>query len=91
MAAIDAAGADWQKGAIIYKDQKGLAVQKNGPADKAGLKEGDVIISIDNINLDKNNDLAEMIQNYAAGDKIRLLIKRAGSEKEVEVVLGEQK
>jgi serine protease Do len=91
LAAIDAANDGWQKGVIIYRDQKGLAVQKNGPADKAGLKEGDIIVSVDNISLDNSNDLAEIIQNYAAGDRITLLIRRNGSEKEVQVVLGEQK
>ena len=66
-------------------------MQKNSPADKAGLLEGDIIISADNINLDQDNNLAAIIQNYAAGEKINLVILRAGSEKEVEVTLGEQK
>ncbi|MFH0955687.1 MAG: PDZ domain-containing protein [Candidatus Falkowbacteria bacterium] len=81
----------WQKGVIIYKDQKGVAVEKNSPADKVGLKEGDIIISVDNINLDKVNNLADIVQGYAAGDKINLAIMRDGVEKEVEVILGEQK
>lgn len=81
----------WQKGAIIYHDLKNAAVKKGSPADKAGLKEGDVIISVDNIELDKTNDLAEIIQSYAAGDKINLAIKRDGVIKEIEVLLAEQK
>jgi S1-C subfamily serine protease len=81
----------WQKGAVIYKDQKGIAVKKGSSAEKAGLKEGDIIISVDNINLDEINDLADVIQSYAAGDKINLIVMRSGVEKEVEVILGEQK
>ncbi len=91
LAAADAADNNWQKGAIIFKDQKGVAVKKNSPASQAGLKEGDIIISVDNVNLDNVNNLAEIIQNHAAGDKINLVILRAGNETEVEVTLGEQK
>ena len=91
LAALTETNNNWQKGAIIYKDQKGLAVKKNSPADQAGLKEGDIILSVDNINLDNFNSLADIIQNYVAGDKINLVILRAGGEKEFAVTLGEQK
>lgn len=91
LAALDEKNNYWQKGAVIYHDLKNIAVKKGGPADKAGLKEGNIIISVDNISLDKANDLADIIQSYAAGDKINLLIKRDGAEKVVEVILGEQK
>lgn len=91
LAAKDSENNYWQKGAVIYRDAKNIAVKKGGPADKAGLKEGDIILSVDNIMLDKANDLADIIQSYAAGDKISLTIKRGGAEKEVEAVLGEQK
>ncbi len=91
LVAVDEQNNYWHKGAIIYKDQKGVAVKKSGPADKAGLKEGDIIISIDNISLDKDNDLADIIQSRAAGDKINLVIMRDGLQKEVVVILEEQK
>ena len=89
--AVDEQNSYWQKGVVIYKDLKNVAVKKGSPADKAGLKEGDIIISVGNINLDKANGLADIIQGYAAGDKINLTIIRAGVEKEVEVILEEQK
>ncbi|MBI4779314.1 serine protease [Candidatus Falkowbacteria bacterium] len=89
--AIDEQNNNWQKGVIIYKDEKGVAVKKGGPAEKAGLKEGDIIISVDGINLDKANNLVDIIQSYAAGDKINLLIMRDSAEKVVEVTLGELK
>lgn len=91
LAAIDGQNGAWQKGAIIYKDLKNAAVKKNGPAEKSGLREGDIIISVDNINLDKDNDLAGIIQNYVAGDKINLAYSRDGRESEVEVTLAELK
>lgn len=91
LVAADEQNNSWQKGAVIYKDLKSAAVKKGGSADKAGLLEGDIIISIDNINLDKDNNLADIVQGYAAGDKINLAIARDGVEKAIEVVLGEQK
>ncbi|MBU1663597.1 PDZ domain-containing protein, partial [Patescibacteria group bacterium] len=84
--AVDEQNNYWQKGVVIYKDVKNIAVKKNSPADKAGLKEGDIIIAVDNINLDKVNDLADIVQSYAVGDKINLLIMRDGAEKDVEVL-----
>ncbi|MFA6306259.1 MAG: S1C family serine protease [Patescibacteria group bacterium] len=89
--AIDEQNNYWQKGVIIYKDQKGIAVKKGSPAALAGLREQDIIISVDNVNLDKSNGLADIIQSRAAGDKINLVIMRDGVQKEVEVVLAEQK
>ena len=79
------------KGAIIYKDNKGIAVVKGSPADSAGLTEGDIIISIGNIEINKDNDLNEVIQSYLAGDKIDIVYLRNGKREEVEVVLGEAK
>jgi len=89
--AVDEQNNYWQKGAVIYKDLKNIAVKKGGSAEKAGLLEGDIIISVDNVNLDKVNDLADIIQGYAAGDKINLAVVRDGAEKNVEVTLLELK
>ena len=91
LVAADKQNNNWQKGVIIYKDLKNIAVKKGSSADKAGLLEGDIIISVDNVNLDNINDLADIIQNYAVGDKINLLIIRDGAEKEVEATLLELK
>ena len=80
-----------QKGALIYQDQKGVAVFKNSPARASGLRQGDIIISVDNAEINQGNDLADIIQGYAPGDKIILTFLRAGEEKDAEIVLGEQK
>jgi len=91
LAADSITGSKWQKGVIIYKDQKGVAVQKNSPAEKAGLKEGDIIISVDDVSLSQNNDLTDLIQDHAFNDNIILSIKRGGDEKKITVTLAEQK
>ncbi|MDP2737088.1 MAG: PDZ domain-containing protein [bacterium] len=89
--AVDEQNNYWQKGVVIYKDAKNVAIKKGSSAEKAGLREGDIIISVDNINLDKANNLADIVQGYAVGDKINLVIMRDGAEKAVEVILEEQK
>lgn len=90
---VEIAGSNsaWQKGVIIYKDQKAVAVKKNSSAEISGLRESDIIISIDNIELNQDNDLADIIQGHLAGETISLLISRQGEEKEVEVTLMELK
>jgi len=87
----DEQNSNWQKGVIIYKDLKNIAVKKGSPAEKAGLREGDIIISVNNINLDKANNLADIIQSYAVGDKINLVVARDNVEKVIQVILEEQK
>jgi len=80
-----------QKGALVYQDQKGVAVLKSRPAEASGLRQGDIIISVDNTEINQDNDLADIIQGYAPGDKIILTFLRAGVEQDAAIVLGEQK
>ncbi|MFA6194524.1 MAG: PDZ domain-containing protein [Patescibacteria group bacterium] len=80
------------KGAWLYPASASQpAVLKGSPAETAGLKAGDVITWVNNVEIDANNDLADLLANYKAGDKITLTYIRAGAEKEVEIKLGEKK
>jgi serine protease Do len=86
LAAIDSQSS-FKKGAVLYRDKKAPAVVKNSSADKAGLKEGDIIISLDNIELNKSNNLSDIILSHQAGDTVNLTVLSAGQEKEVKVIL----
>lgn len=77
----------WQKGVIIYQDQKGVAVKKNSPAERSGLREGDIITSIDGLELNKDNNLTDMVQSHLAGEAISLVVLRQGEEREVKMIL----
>lgn len=80
------------KGAWIYPPSATqTAVIKGSPAELGGLKTGDVITWINNIEIDASNDLSDLLANYKAGDKITLTYVRAGVEKEVVLKLGEMK
>lgn len=79
------------KGAWLKADDSSLAVTPGSAADKAGLQEGDVITRINNQELNQNNDLAEIISAYLAGETISLTYERGGEIKEINLVLGEAK
>ncbi|HPD07692.1 serine protease [Patescibacteria group bacterium] len=53
-------------------------VIKDSPAAKAGVKAGDILLSIDEINLDGEVSINEIIQNYRPHDRASLVIQRAG-------------
>ncbi len=66
------------------------AVKENSAADKAGLKEGDVIVAIDDEDVDTSAELTAKKNKHSAGDKIELTFIRDGEEKTVRITLDEQ-
>jgi S1-C subfamily serine protease len=63
------------------------SVEKDGPADKAGLKEGDVILALDSNKLYSRDDLRDFLSVSKAEAKVDALVKRAGTFKEEKVSL----
>jgi serine protease Do len=79
--------------ARTYKraDAKGAAitdVTDASPAEKAGLKPGDVVIGVDGRSVNDNNDLSRYIASKAPGETVRLQIVREGGDRTVPVTLG---
>ncbi len=64
-------------------------ITENGPADKAGIQIGDVIIAIDGQEVRSYDDVQNQMSYYAAGDFVTLTIMRANGnryeEKQIEV------
>ena len=65
-------------------------VVQGGPADKAGLKTGDRIVSIDGTEIAQKDDLGTLMQKHAAGDTLSITIARDGQMQTVNVTLGEK-
>jgi serine protease Do len=65
-------------------------VGKNSPAEKAGLKQGDVILSLNGSPLDDVADLRNRIAMIPPDTRISLGIIRNGRTKNIETVIGEQ-
>lgn len=66
------------------------AVTSGSAAEKAGLKEGDIILEFNGEKITTENTLAKIIMKYNPGDKVVLKILSKGQEKNIEVVLGER-
>ena len=67
-----------------------VEVVKGGPADKAGLKSGDRIVSIDGSEIGTKDDLSALMQKHTAGDSLAITIARGGQMQTISVTLGEK-
>lgn len=65
------------------------AILKGSPAEKAGLKEGDVITEADGKKLDENQSLGIIVREHKVGDTIVLKIIRGEATKTISVKLEE--
>jgi serine protease Do len=71
------------KGALATEPQAG------GPADKAGIKSGDVITSVDDQPIADTRDFIKRIADAAPGTSVALTLVRNGQRQRVSVALGE--
>jgi S1-C subfamily serine protease len=80
---------NFDHGALVYSPsgQQGLAVLSGSPADQAGIKVGDIILSAGGEEINPDQNLAYLISKYKPGDAVSLKINRDGKEMEVKVVL----
>ena len=79
-----ALGLDSPKGALI------AGVQPGDPADKAGVRTGDVIIGVDGQPIEDASDLTRKIGGLLPGTRLEMTVWRKGRVKKVEVVLEER-
>jgi serine protease Do len=63
-------------------------VTENSPAEKAGVKPGDVVVAADGQTVEDNGDLSSYIASKAPGTTVRLRVLRDGAQQEIAVVLG---
>lgn len=64
-----------------------VAVAPGSPADKAGLKENDILTAVNGEAIDETHSLTRLLQNYEVGKTIEITYMRAGKEAKVKVVL----
>jgi serine protease Do len=62
-------------------------VSDNGAAKEAGIKPGDVILSISGVKVNSGAELQEKISQFRPGDDVKIVIKRNNSEKQFTVTL----
>ncbi|MCD6500918.1 trypsin-like peptidase domain-containing protein [bacterium] len=66
------------------------AIVPGSQAEKAGLREGDIILEVDGEKITLQNSLAKIIRAYNPGDKLVLKILRGDKEITIEATLGEK-
>jgi S1-C subfamily serine protease len=74
------------------RDAKGLLVQRvvpGSPADKAGVREGDRVKSLDGEPIDSVAALLRGLENLHAGSTAKLVLERGGEDVKLDVHLGE--
>ncbi len=77
----------------VYGFKSGVLVQEvqpGGPADKAGLKPGDVITTIDGRNIKDGEDMVDEIASRKPGSSIRLGYMRDGKPADATVTIGDR-
>jgi len=81
----DTFGLDEVDGALI----NGIA--PDGPAEKSGLKVGDIITSFDGQSIKRMKDLPRIVADAGVGTKVEVQVLRDGKEKVLKVTIGELK
>ena len=77
----------------VYGFKNGVLVQQvqpSGPADKAGLKPGDIITTIDGRSIKDGDDLVNEIASRRPGSSIRLGFMRDGKPQDATVTIGDR-
>ena len=76
-------------GALVgSSDSSRPAVFPGSPAEGAGLRAGDVILSVDGQKLDADHELSMRILPHVPGDTVRLQVLRNGKTQDISVKLG---
>ena len=65
------------------------AVVKDGPADQAGLKSGDIILEMDGVKIDANTSLQKLVSMYKPKQDVSSQVWRDGTTINLQVELGE--
>lgn len=63
---------------------------KGSPAEKAGIRAGDVIVSVDGKNVDSSRDIGEIIRGMKKGDTAKIDVRRKGTAQQFLVTVDER-
>lgn len=77
-------GGDFDGGALIS------SVVPGGPADKAGLKAGDVIVAVGDTKIREGHDLLRTVLRHDVGERLNLEVRRGAHTKKMKLVAGER-
>lgn len=78
------------KGDYVYAE-RGRSVQVGGPADKAGIKDGDIITSVNGYRVGEVASVSSLISEYEPGSKVDITVLRDGRQLRFRATLGTYK
>ena len=76
-----------KRGAYVAPGSGQASIVAGSPADKAGIKEKDIITKIDDQAIDENNSLTSVLGRHNVGDSVTLTVVRDGKEQKIKVTL----
>lgn len=82
-------GMKESKGALVVGGNNIAAVAKDSPAEKAGVKEGDVILKVNSDEIAQGKSLRRVLSKYQPKEEVTLTILRGNDKIEVKATLGE--
>jgi serine protease DegQ len=68
-----------------------LSAESGGPADKAGIRPGDVLIKLGDRDLDGVEDFLDELRQRKAGDQVQVTLVRNGRDQQLQVSLAERR
>lgn len=80
-----------KKGAYVYSGNGRQAVAADGPAAKAGIRDGDIIVKVGGVEVGPGGGVASLVGEYAPGDSIQLELLRSSQVVSVNVTLAAYK
>jgi serine protease Do len=76
---------------VVRESEHDYAVIPESPADKAGLKEKDIVLTFNAAKLDHDHPIQDFLENLNVGDEVELAILRDGKEFPAKLTLAERK
>ena len=80
-----ALGMDKPAGALVG------SVERDSPADKAGIEPGDVVVKFEGTAINRSGELPPLVSEVSPGSKAVVTVLRQGKTKEINVTVGEMK
>ncbi len=77
-------GVDRDEGVVVLK------AVKDGPADEAGVEQGDIVLRVDDLDMAKVKDVADAVGASSPGDTLTFAVLRGAEEQDIDIVVGER-